>query len=175
MKRIVLLLLVLAMLSAVSLPAFAGSGLGSESGDINVNINGTEHTGIIYYVVVDWGNLDFTYNYLETNIWDPEKHIYESSLVGSWDRTEATVKVTNHSNADVQIDFGIITNDEYESNVQISLTNPSFVLETGEGRTFDEADNNTTKLQISGQPYLEEDYKLGQVTVNISKPTVIVP
>ena len=63
-------------------------------------------TGIIYYVDVTWGDLEFTYNLnSDSGSWDAENHVYtqEGAEAGWAVNNDATVTINNHSNAEVGV------------------------------------------------------------------------
>lgn len=115
MKKFASLILALAMTFSMCISANAeilnNSKLTSDTQNVNVSVlNGTS-TGTVYHVVVEWTNLDFTYQKQGDGTWDPSTHTYRDVTENGWvDGTETTVTregvitVINHSNSAVNIE-----------------------------------------------------------------------
>ena len=180
MKKILSIVLAIAMIFALSTTAFAattktdedlGAGATSTNAvDVIIDASSTSNIEDVYSVDVAWDALDFTYSFSDdaTNEWDPETHTYGDANYtdANWDKTTANIVVTNHSNEPVDV---VATMDNaVKYGVTTTLTNASFELATGEGRTPAEADNNTIVVDIKGVPTVEENFTIGTITVTIS-------
>lgn len=107
MKKIFAIALVLVMMLAMSVTAFAYEPMISATGqstqtEIVVTNEVTENDAAnkVYAVDVEW-NLDFSITTTVNNsaTWDPENHVYsEGDIVSTLNQNSGTVKVTNHSN-----------------------------------------------------------------------------
>lgn len=175
MKKILSIVLAIAMLAALSVNAFAATVTtvpSSETGDVVVKIDSAsaENLEKVYSVDIEWDSLDFTYTFNGTdeNTWDPANHTYTEAndATTNWDKTTASIKVTNHSNEAVGVAATI--DNAALNGVTTTLSNASFDLETGVGLTYDTADTETIGVAIAGVPTIEEDFTIGTITVAIS-------
>jgi len=112
MKKILTLVIVLAMILTLSVNVFAAeisnnqSGSNSASADVKVTVSGTSTPDAVYFVVVDWSSLDFTYSLTANSGWNTDSskdHGYANAGTGGWSNTEGTVTVTNHSNVGITV------------------------------------------------------------------------
>lgn len=107
MKKVFALILALVMVFAMSSVAFATTIESGTSGnpngaddwapykDVKVNIS---NASIIYNVDIEWESMTFTYN-KTAGTWNPVSHTYDGNP--GWQDDDATITVTNHSNAAV--------------------------------------------------------------------------
>lgn len=97
MKKMLAMILALAMVLSMSVTAFAATiedAPGSAAEDVTVDIS----AGVTkYHVVVTWTSMDFKYTKGEWNVTD---HEYEEGVWGSNGNT-ATITVMNNSNASI--------------------------------------------------------------------------
>ena len=110
MKKILATILALTMIVGMSIPAFAAL---QQPGAISITANYTKPDDevddevIVYDVNVAYDNTVFTYTANgDTLVWDPAKLDYKTEVPGvggSWDKSSATITVTNRSNAVVNI------------------------------------------------------------------------
>lgn len=173
MKKLLAFIVVAVLAFSMSVSAFAEgvTPSGGSTGDVNVKIDTTDidenpvdPENPIYHVVIAWGNLDFTYK-ISSMEWDTENHYYP----GNWDHTSADIKVTNHSNAGVNVASSFPSgNTAVKQSVTATLTNYSFALATAVGTASDNAPNNSTTVTVTGKPDTATDYKIDTVTVAIS-------
>lgn len=178
MKKIISVLLAVALIAAMSVTVFAetiqtANGSATNMVKVAVNSNNTGKTDGVYYVDVTWTSLDFTYSFSndETNTWNPQTHTYGSSNYtgGNWNATTAKITVTNHSNEDVQgnVSFGgSATATKY--GVTATLDKTAFDLATGEGLTYDTAKKEEFTLSIAGVPTVDTAFDLGVITVALN-------
>lgn len=106
MKKVISLILALALVMSMSITAFAAdtSANVSESGkSATINVSGTYNKGGIaatrVSVDITWDAMTFTYTGASDGTWDPATHSYTGSSEGGWSTETATITVTNHSNA----------------------------------------------------------------------------
>lgn len=173
MKKPVIALMALACTLAVSSAAFAASPITSAGGSDSHDVVGkfdTEGTGsgsaTKYSVDVEWGAMEFTYN-ANSGTWNPDNHTYEG---GSWNSSSNTVKVTNHSNAAVNVAVTYSAEPGY-ADISGSFANGSFQLATAVGTTKGEAPNQTATLTLTGGDLAStqtDNVKLGTATVTIT-------
>ena len=166
MKKILSIVLAIAVLATFSVSAFAATVTtvpGTDAKDVVVKIDSTSADNLekVYSVDVAWDSLDFTYTFDDNakNTWNPSTHTYseENDADANWDKTTANIKVTNHSNEAVGVAAAI--NTATNNGVTATLSNAAFDLATG---------TDTIGVKITGVPTVEEDFKLGTITVTIS-------
>ena len=103
MKKIGALILTAAMITGMSVTAFAADGITSGGTD-SAEVKGTyssEATVTVYSVDIAWEGLSFTYNGAFEGNWNPETHEYEDAASAGWAAGNGTITVTNHSNTDI--------------------------------------------------------------------------
>ncbi len=174
MKKIIAIVLSLALVSCMSIAVFAAEekdenleAVGSSTSNVDVKVEGTESIETVYYVTVDWDSLDFAYSFDDSNEWNPQNHTYtKTSDVSGWDKESANIQVINHSNAGVKVNAAI--DQPTKNGVTAALDNAAFDLATGVGLTFDTADKDTIAVNVSGIPTVETDFTIGTVTVTFS-------
>lgn len=142
---------------------------GSVSADVYVTYTAatTDETTVVYSVDVEWKDVAFAYNAGSTQ-WNPQYHNYTASVNKDWTDAEASVKVTNHSNAAVAVAVAFNAAEE-NSPVSVTVANNSFTLESAVGKTVAAAPNATAILTASGTP--TAGGKVGTITVTVSEPT----
>ena len=178
MKKFMTMFLVFALVACMTTGVFAAEkenpirALGNyDEKDVNIKITTTGSHTDVYSVTVEWDVLDFTYSFHGSETWNPETHTYSTSSAGSWDKTSADIKVTNHSNKAVQINSTFVTANGVSSTVNgvtAQLTNASFELAAGELNKYAEADNKTIKVTVDGTPTKTSEFKLDTVRVTVS-------
>lgn len=185
MKRLFALILTLAMVCSLSLSAsavgagdLAGGISGDKNKDIKVTVTGVSgDAATIYYVVIDWENMTFTYNYNEgTSTYDPEHHVVNTAAgdgtLGWVDgRTSAKVTVTNHSNASINVSAALGENTD--PNVTASLTGAAKVLPSAVGKAVTPIDPElvaTYTVNIAGKPAKANAaaFKINELTITIA-------
>lgn len=149
MKRIITLLMALAMVMSLSVTAFASELGGSK--DVTAKYEKNESEQPIYNVDLNWGDLTFTYTETVEKEWDADTHTYTSKVTGgSWDKTESTIKVTNHSNVSVTV---IMTVEAVENTgVEVTLDGGNATLAAGEENNVDGAKYVIGTVKVSGTP-----------------------
>ena len=94
--------------------------------------------------------MTFTYTREDTLTWNAKDHSYQARSSGGWDKTRATITVTNHSNVDVRV---TITYTPVENTgITGVLRNATGKLDAGKVGDYDGADSMTATLVISGTP-----------------------
>lgn len=140
--------------------------------EVKIGITGGE---IIYNLDVSWDDLIFTYDF---GTWDPETHQYTAG----WDKTSASISVTNHSNAEVTVDA---TYDNYDTvaGVTVEMSGDGYwsynywnwgyhlgrQLESGVGKSYYAADFAQFDVHVFGEPTWQESSAIRSVgTVRLS-------
>lgn len=174
MKKSAIALMGLACTLAVSSFAFASSPITSVDGTGTQDVMGQYHTdgaaATVYSVDVAWDSMEFTYTVASEGTWNPSTHRFDSATEGSWSETNNTVKVTNHSNAAVNVTVTYAAEDSYRG-IAGSFSNGSFRLATAEDTEVGNAPSQTAALTLSGalDKSVTNSTKLGTATVAISQ------
>ena len=166
MKKIITLLMALAMVMSLSVTAFASDLGGSK--DVTAKYEQNESEQPIYNVDLNWGDLTFTYTETTTKVWNPDTHTYDTTTTGSWDKTESSITVTNHSN--VSVDVSMSVTPVGGTGVNVTLIGGSSTLSAGEVDNVDGAASVTGTVKISGKPnstVTEAGIKVASITVTI--------
>ena len=181
MKKIFSLMLTIALVFAMSVLSVSAEETtlddvatnNSTTGDINVNIAGSEDLQTVYSVDVAWDSLDFTYNFTGSDVWDPEDHTYSSTGAGGWANASATITVTNHSNATIRAkaSFAGGASSLTRNDVTATLSNPSFTVNSAVGTAPDAAPNGTFTCTVSGVPSITSNFTVGTITISFEPAT----
>ena len=166
MKKALSLILALALMLSLGVTAFASDLGGSK--DVTAKYEKTETEEAIYNVDIAWGELTFTYSEHTEKTWNPDTHTYDTETSGGWDKTETTIKVTNHSNVEVTVAMALTP--VAGTGVNVSLTGGSATLAAGVEGDVSGAASVTGTLKISGTPndtVTEAGVKVGEITVTI--------
>ena len=177
MKKILSLLLATALVMSMSLSALAAEmkdtvGQNGEK-EISVTAKYDSSTEIpnVYSVDISWSSMTFTYTETGTKIWNPSTHTYSTTTgTGAWDKTEAKITVTNHSDASVTATVTYAPVDG--TGVTGTIESGTKTLAAGVVNKPEEADALVATLKISGKPtstVTAEGVKVGTVTVTITK------
>lgn len=187
MKKIIALILALALIMSMSITAFA-----AETGNLNdtttskdITVTGTYNAGgtaaTKVSVDITWDAMSFTYTAESEGTWNPSSHTYTDKAAASWASTTNTVTVTNHSNADVNVSFSFekataVTTDLTGSFSGTStvgnaaISNGTVKLNAGVVNQPNAADKVEAKLALTGS--LPESWTagntIGTVTVGIT-------
>lgn len=187
MKKVLALMMVLSM--GMSMTTFAAAEeevLGTLEDPITLPKSSAQHpvtinvdsqdVADVYSVTINWDDLTFEYDFGTDDSWDPTTHTYQGADDAGWkdNKTNAAIKVTNHSNAPVAI-TGNFQNPEpddaatsEENGVTATLGNREFDLLKGEINGYDSADNNTMTVGVSGTPTTFDGYTLDNIVVEVS-------
>lgn len=165
MKRILRICLLLFLPVIV-----AGSVLaaGTQEIDVNARYRSESTAPASYSVDLMWSDMTFTYLRQDTHTWNAQDHSYKTRSTGGWDKTKASITVTNHSNVDVLV---TITYTPVENTgITGTLRNGTGSLEAGEIGDYEGADSMTATLVISGTPtdaVKESETRIGSLKVTI--------
>jgi len=167
MRRILSALGIFLLVSCLTVSAAATDGKNQRI-DVTAKYATESFAPATYCVDISWTDMTFTYTDAQTHIWNPSDHSYKTTSKGSWDKTKATVTVTNHSNVDVRVK---ITFEPVEdTGITGVLKNASRKLKAGEAGNYDGADSMTATLTIKGTPtelVTASGIKIGDLVVSI--------
>lgn len=173
MRRLLSALLVPALLFSLSFSAFATAPetVGKDSNkeiDVTAKYQSSTSTPEVYSVDISWSSMIFTYTESSTKNWNASNHSYETESQGAWDKTTATVTVTNHSNVSVNVSTNYTSTGA--TGITGVLNNGTAALDAGIEGDYAGADTHTATLTISGTPssaITADGVKIGTVKVTI--------
>ena len=174
MKKILSIILALAMALSMSVTAFAATNDGTSGTDITVNGTYTPGTAADEKISVDivWEAMNFTYTAPSQGTWNPATHAYEGATEGGWSDNTPSITVKNHSNVAVNatLDFTADVAGVIGTFTEASGTANDKVLElaTAEGTEVSAAPTATANFGISGAA-IDADKTLGTITVTVAK------
>lgn len=171
MKKLLAIVLVLALAMSIGVTAFAQGAPetvgqnGSKEIDVIAGYNTTTSTPEVYSVDIVWTDMTFTYTESSTKTWNADDHSYDTTASGGWDKTTASVTVTNHSNVEVAVAMEYVPVEN--TGVTGTLTGGNAVLSAGEEGNY----SLTATLTIGGKPsetVTTDGVKIGTIKVTIS-------
>lgn len=179
MKKALSLVVALVLMTAMCIPAFAAgdSQTVDASNPASINVNATldyspDHGGDVISVEVQWTDMTFTYTQKQDKIWNTEKHDYDfvdKDAGSGWNKTGATITVTNHSNVKIKADLAYTP--EANSPVTGAFDQSTLTLNSAEGTTVANAPAASSNFEIGGKPTTVGTNKIGTITVSIAKVT----
>lgn len=164
--------MVLAAMMAVALPGAAlavGQGEASTQNVTGHYVSGGE-SSVVYSVDISWDPLDFTYTDAFKGNWNPTTHEYEGGTEASWTPGNATITVTNHSNAAITATPSYQPESEFES-ASMTFDKDSFEVASADNATESGAGTPVTgTLEVTPSGSLPEgaDGTIGTITITIS-------
>ena len=176
MKKLISMILALALILSLSTAAFAAeSGKVEESGgkaDVTVTgtyVPGTTASGTVFSVDIEWSGMSFTYNAEKASVWDPINHVYSETTPASWEG-QGEIKVTNHSNAKILANSAYVAAEGYESATMI-FGDASMKIASAEVGT--EQIGTITVKPDGSLPATANGGTIGTITVTIEQDTEI--
>lgn len=195
MKRILAFLLAMTILAGMGITALAAApdiddtdqdGTGSfekitEGTSKSISVYGkyddSKVTPTTYKVTVSWEEMTFQCSLVGDYKWQSWSHTYDDRRTTQWDKGKVTIKVANHSSANVNVTatYSQKSDAQGAGNVQFRFSNGSnkeeLTLTGGMDKVFDE--RSFILSHVSGEPdwnNLPEDGKieLGSVTIAVT-------
>ena len=175
MKKLLAIVLAVFLLMTLSITVYAAETPGTvgQNGikeiDVTAKYSSSTNTPNVYSVDIDWSSMTFTYTQKDTKTWNASNHSYDTTTEGEWDKTTATVTVTNHSNVSVNasVEYTAVAG----TGVTGTMSNGSATLNAGEEGNYDGADSVTATLTIEGPPnstVTSDGVTIGTIKVTIS-------
>ena len=128
----------------------------------------------VYAVDIVWGSMEFVYTD-EGKVWNPDKHQYDVTQEPGWTCAVAganEVKVTNHSNKPVTVDFEYMASSSYQG-VSGEFDKQSENLDAAaENSLYEAAPSLTATLNLSGalDKGTAQNTVIGTAKVTLSVP-----
>lgn len=193
MRKIFAWLLLLAMMAALPLHAFAQestvtgntSGTGSGGIDINASIVGADNNPIPtskISIELSWEEMKFTYTEGDRGVWNAATHRYDGVQDGTWSDNKPKIELKNHSNTTIDASFSFSSSagfggkfynasvNQQGQTVYTAITGtPTLSLDTADGYAV--ATPPTAALHFgldTAGVSLSESKSLGTVTVAVS-------
>lgn len=175
MKKLLTIILSLALLSMASVTAFAANPITFEDGSDSADVKGTyvagSSTAAVYSVDITWGSMEFTYTDASSGVWNPQTHKYDGATATAGWSCEAganKITVTNHSNVAVTVQLTYNPDIKY-SDITGSFTKALLNLKTAEDTEFSNAPSGSAELTLSGglSSDTSASTKIGTVTVTL--------
>ncbi|MBR2890751.1 MAG: hypothetical protein IKC09_10805 [Oscillospiraceae bacterium] len=168
MKKLISLILALALVMSMSAVVFAEDQTNVNVGDYTADVTGTyvEGTtgGTIFSVDIAWAGMSFTYHAEQQPVWDVETHTYSEAVAAYWEG-EGTITVTNHSNAKISATPTYTKNTGFES-ANMSFSTAKLLVASAESGS---AQTGTITVTPSGSlPANTEDTTIGTITIAIA-------
>lgn len=173
MKKILSLILALAMIMSLSVTAFAAEGV-TNGGTDTADVKGTyssEATVTVYSVDIAWEGLSFTYNGAFEGNWNPKTHEYENATAAGWAAGNGTITVTNHSNTAITATPSYSPATGYES-AGVSFSTAALQVATADngvdGAAGTAVTGTITVTPTGSLPEGTEDVTIGTITITIN-------
>lgn len=175
MKKIITILLALAMAVTMSVSIFAETmDVGTKDIEVKAKYTNSMVAPKVVSVDVTWGKMEFTYTVGGTADWDPTTHDYVANTSAQWTAEGNEITVTNHSNIGIQAGFAF-TADKNQKGLTGSFSSETLTLPTAAGRSniHDPALTAATSFKLEGAlDDTSEDFRtVGHITVTISEHT----
>lgn len=156
MKKLLSILMALAMIASLSTTAFAADTWENGEGETDtfssdVNATYEQETVDVYKVVVEWGELNFTYTDTPV-IWDTTTYKWvedtESDVVTGWsvdDKGGDIITVSNCSSLPVNVEFEVT---EVNYDLEYSFSDNDFVMDAATAGV-DDANGTATVVEVT--------------------------
>lgn len=156
MKKLLTVILVMALAMSLAVTAAAIAPNGNDSGDVKANYV-ADHTQTVYSVDISWGSMEFTYDAGSKGTWVAGEHKYQdgTAVAAGWKFNEGAnvITITNHSNTAVKATAVFTKN----ASLAAALKDVSVTLSDGgvvnllSAETNNKAEVGTVSVQVSGE------------------------
>ena len=142
----------------------------------NQQVKGTyrdDTNATVYSVDIEWSNFNFEYNKGSKGTWDPATHKYSEPKPAGWGDQTGTIKMTNHSNADVGYTLTCSVDSEYSdfylgTSKDSMLGSTTGTLKTAENTAVEDAPSTQLTIYPGGSlPAGTNDANVATLTITI--------
>lgn len=177
MKKLISLVLALALVLSLGMTAFAANvdtEGGTASTEVVANYSAGTAGGTVFSVDIEWSGMSFTYNGKSEPVWDPTTHTYSGAdKEEGWAESNALITITNHSNAFIEAVPSYQKASGYESVSMTFSTRKCYVGSADNGLGSNgagQAVSETISVTPTGTlPEGTTDAVIGTVTVTITE------
>ena len=179
MKRLTALALCLTTVFTLGTSVSAADTLSSIEAGSNTSsqqVKGTyrdDTNATVYSVDIEWSNFNFEYNKGSKGAWNPATHTYSERKPAGWGDQTGTIKMTNHSNADVGYTLSCEVDSKYSdfylgTSKDSMLGSTAGILETAENTAVDNAPSKQLTIYPGGRlPVGTNDANVATLTITI--------
>lgn len=177
MKKVFSLILALTLVLSMGTTAFAaenedqtGVGTGSYDASVYGVYVPADPAETVYSVDIAWSGLNFTYNE-EVKDWNPTTHKYDTKTEAGWAKSNAKIKVTNHSNTAITATPKWNAETDYKSvTMGFAYSKGTDALKVDSAETSNKAEEGTITVTPGGTLASGvKDTKIGTITVTIAQ------
>ena len=179
MKRLTALALCLTTVFTLGTSASAATlnSIGAGNNTSNQQVKGTYRddntNATVYSVDIEWSNFNFEYSKGSKGAWDPATHTYSEPKPAGWGDQTGTIKMTNHSNADVGYTLSCEVDSKYSdfylgTSKDSMLGSTTGTLKTAENTAVDNAPSKQLTIYPGGSlPAGTNDANVATLTITI--------
>ena len=121
-------------------------------------------------VDIEWKGFSFTYTGASGYLWDAEEHSYQSEAGGSWEPSDASVTITNHSNTVIQANIRYEARDGFRD-TELYFTDTAPIIGSAETSEDDTGTPCTVVVKAIPGGTLPETAvsatQIGMITVSV--------
>ena len=140
MRKIITILAMLMLACCLTLAVSAADG-NSQRIQVTAKCETESYAPASYCLEISWTDMNFVYTRSQTHTWNPKNHSYKTTTKKKWTDKEATIKVTNHSNAEVTVE---IANSNVMDGVTLTWDKETLTLPTADNGENGAAGTPTT-------------------------------
>ena len=178
MKKLAVLALCLTTVFTLGTSASAATLSSTEAGSntSNQQVKGTyrdDTNATVYSVDIEWSNFNFEYNKGSKGTWNPATHKYSEPKPAGWGDQTGTIKMTNHSNANVGYTLSCEVDSKYSdfylgTSKDSMLGSTTGTLKTAENTAVDNAPSTQLTIYPGGSlPAGTNDADVATLTITI--------